>query len=67
MKIAFATPFPDKVLTKFEADEHNEFKMYLKRMEMLNKVVASDNYFREICMTELHHKHKAHQYLKTIM
>ena len=38
-------PESDKLIPKFNADEYNEFKMYLKKIKIINKEVVSDNEF----------------------
>ena len=57
----------DKALPKFNADQFNESKIYLKRIEILNKEVISNNEFYAMHMKELHQKHNDHQFSKTIM
>ena len=53
-----AKPESDKLILKVNADEHNECKMYLKRIKILNKEVVSFYEFYKMCMKELHYKHK---------
>ena len=45
---AFAKPESDKSLPKFNADECHQFKMYLKRIIILNKDLVSHNKFYKI-------------------
>ena len=53
----------DKALPKFDADEYNEFEIYLKWIDLLKWEVVFANKFFAICPTEVHHKDKAHQSL----
>ena len=63
----FSKPESDKLLPKFNAEEYNEFKMYLKRIKILNKEVVSHNEFYKMCMKELHQKHNDNETLKKKM
>ena len=47
---ALAIPDPDKVLLKFIFNEYSEFESFLKRIELLNKEVVSDEKFYTIYM-----------------
>ena len=51
-----AKPDPDQLISKVNADENNNFKIYIKRIEIFNKKVISNNKFYAMCMKELHHK-----------
>ena len=61
---AFANSDPDKALPKFNTNEHNEFKIHLKWIDVLNNEMVCDNKFYAMCITELHHKSKAHHFLQ---
>ena len=64
---ALVKPESNKLLPKINADEYNEFKMYLKRIETLNEEVVSYNQLYDMCMKEIHCKHNDHQTLKKHM
>ena len=57
-------PGSDKSLPKMNADEYNEFKIYLKRIKILNEEVVFNNEFYGMCVKEFHHKHNYHHTLK---
>ena len=61
---AFTKPESDTSLPKFNADEYNKFKVYLKTIKILNKEVVSHSEFYKMCIKELHHKNNDHQALK---
>ena len=63
---AFAKLKLNKSLPNINADECNEFKMYLKRIKLLNEEVASNNEFYDIRVKELK-KHNDQQTLKKEM
>ena len=54
----------DQSFPTFSADYYHEFKMYLKRINILNEEVVSNNEFYGMCEKELHHKQNDHQTLK---
>ena len=64
---AHAKPESDKSLPKINAAEYNEFKTYLKRIEILIEEVVFKNEFYGMCVKELHHKNNDHQTLKKKM
>ena len=62
---AFAKPESDKSLPN--ADEYNQFEVYLKKIKILNEEVVYHNEFHKMCMNKLHQRHNDHQTLKKEM
>ena len=52
-----AKPESDKSIPKINADEYDDFKMYLTMIKTLNKEVVLNHALYKMCMKELHHNH----------